>query len=191
MQKSEMKLLFYLLEDKENVNKPLRTISENTGMSLGSVQTKFHELAEAGYIVDTSKGKAVRKRRQLIERWARGYADGLKQKHLVCRFRFLAPSVREQWKDISLPQGTCWGGEPAAYLLTDYIRPERWDIYVPEKADVLISTGRMVPDGNGEIYVYKKFWLSEGVPPMVVYADLLALNEDRCLETADRIKELL
>lgn len=191
MQKSEMKLLFYLLEDRENVNKPFRTISEETGMSLGSVQTKYHELAEAGYIVDTSRGKALRKRQQLIERWARGYADGLRQKYLICRFRFLAPSVREQWKDIPLPLGTCWGGEPAACLLTDYIRPEQWTVYVPDKADALISTGRMVPDVEGEIYVYKKFWLSEGVPPMVVYADLLAMNEDRCNETADRLKELL
>ena len=191
MQKSEMKLLFYLLEDKENVNKPFRTISEETGMSLGPVQTKYHELAEAGYIVDTSRGKALRKRQQLIERWARGYADDLRQKYLTCRFRFLAPSVREQWKDIHLPQGICWGGEPAACLLTEYIRPEKWTVYVPDKADALISTGRMVPDENGEIYVYKKFWLSEGVPPIVVYADLLAMNEDRCTETADRIKELL
>lgn len=186
-----MKLLFYLLEDKENVNKPLRIISEDTGMSLGSVQTKYHELAEAGYIVDTSRGKALRKRQQLFECWARGYADGLRQKYLICRFRFLAPSVREQWKDIHLPQGICWGGEPAASLLTEYIRPGKWTVYVPDKADALISTGRMVPDENGEIYVYKKFWLSEGVPPMVVYADLLAMNEDRCTETADRIKELL
>lgn len=191
MQKSEMKLLFYLLEDKENVNKPFRTISEETGMSLGSVQTKYHELVEAGYIVDTSRGKAIRKRQQLIERWARGYADGLRRKYLICRFRFLAPSVREHWKDISLPQGIRWGGEPAACLLTEYIRPEKWTVYVPDKADPLISTGRMVPDENGEIYVYKKFWLSEGVHPMVVYADLLAMNEDRCTETAVRIKDLL
>lgn len=191
MQKSEMKLLFYLLENKENVNKPLRTISEETGMSLGSVQTKYHELTEAGYIVVTPKGKAIRKRQQLIDRWARGYADGLKQKYLICRFRFLAPSVRAQWKGISLPQGAYWGGEPAADILTNYIRPEKWTIYVDEKADSLISTGRMVPDKNGEIYVYKKFWLSEGINPIVVYADLIAMNEDRCRETADRIKEML
>ena len=186
-----MKLLFYLLENRENVNKPLRTISKETGMSLGSVQTKYHNLAEAGYIVDTSRGKTLRKRQQLIERWTRGYADGLKQKYLICIFRFLAPSIREQWKDISLPQGIYWGGEPAACLLTEYIRPEKWTVYVPEKADALISTGRMIPDKDGEIYVYKKFWLSEGVPPIVVYADLLAINDDRCMEAADRIKELL
>ncbi|MBQ0081542.1 MAG: hypothetical protein KBS95_08365 [Alistipes sp.] len=191
MQKSEMLLLFYLLEDKQNVNKPFRTISKETGMSLGSVQMKYHELVEAGYIVDASRGKVIRKRSQLIERWTRGYADGLRQKYLIFRFRFLAPSVREQWRDIHLPRGICWGGEPVACLLTEYIRPEKWTIYVPDKADALISTGRMVPDKNGEIYVYKKFWLSEGVPPMVVYADLLAMNEDRCTETADRIRELL
>lgn len=186
-----MKLLFYILENRENVNKPLRVISKDTGMSLGSVQAKFHELAEAGYIVDTSKGKAVRKRQQLIERLARGYADGLKQKYLINRFRFLAASVRENWKNIKLPQGINWGGEPAACLLTDYIRPERWDIYVPEKADNLISTGRMIPDKNGEIYVYRKFWLSEGIPPLVVYSDLIAMNEDRCKEAADKIMEIL
>ncbi|MBR0532375.1 MAG: hypothetical protein IJJ96_07185, partial [Bacteroidales bacterium] len=53
----------------------------------------------------------------------------------------------------------------------------------------LIKTARMIPDPEGDIFVYKKFWSTEGVPAVVVYADLLSIDDDRCREAAMRIKE--
>ena len=99
--------------------------------------------------------------------------------------------MREHWADILLPSQAWWGGEPAAFLRDGYLRPQKWDVYVEESADCLIATGRMIPDPEGEIYVYRKFWTGEDIPIIVVYADLLSTGDDRCTEAAGRIKALI
>ena len=191
MQKSEMRLVLFLLQDKANISKTYRQMAKETGLSLGSVQGVMSDLVEQGFVVETSKGRILRRRTFLIDRWAREYSEGRKKKQLICRFRFLADSVREHWTDILLPHQARWGGEPATFLIDGYLRPQRWDVYVAESADCLISTGRMIPDPEGEIYVYRKFWAGEDIPILVVYADLLSTGDDRCAEAADRIKTLI
>ena len=115
----------------------------------------------------------------------------MKPKLFIGRFTFISASVREQWQRLQLPDTLCWGGEPAAAIQDAYLQPERWDIYTAENADALIATGRMIPDPQGEIFVYKRFWQTEGMPPLLVYADLLSTEDDRCREAAERIKNLL
>lgn len=189
MQKTETKLLLYLLQCKENVNNGYRQIAKETGISLGSAQCYMSALEQKGYIVTTEHGRILRKREQLIEKWVRGYADGSKDKFYIGRFRFIASAVKMNWTSINLPEGTHWGGEAAAFLIDGFIQPERWDIYVKESADSLISTGRMVPDKNGEIFVFQQFWMGEDIPLQVVYADLVASCDDRCAEVAARIRK--
>ncbi len=191
MQKSEMRLVLFLLQDKTNISKTYRQMAKETGLSLGSVQGVMSDLAERGFVVETSAGRILRKRMFLIDRWARDYSEDRKKKQLICRFRFLAESVREHWADILLPSQARWGGEPAAFLRDGYLRPQKWDVYVEESADCLIATGRMIPDPEGEIYVYRKFWTGEDFPIIVVYADLLSTGDDRCTEAAGRIKALI
>jgi len=182
-------LFAYLIDNKENANKPLREIAMNTGLSLGTVQGKMAELSLRGYIVESNGRKVLRNRTRLIDRWAREYSDDNKQKQFVMRFRFLSPSIKENWQEINLGTNAFWGGEPGAFLLDGYLQPERWDIYVEEKADSLIKTAKMIPDPNGEIYVYRKFWNRDGIPPLVIYADLFVTGDDRCREAAIRLKE--
>lgn len=191
MQKAEMRLVLFLLQDRANISKTYRQMAKETGLSLGSVQGVMSGLTEQGLVVDTSKGRLLRKRFILIDRWAREYSEDRKKKQLICRFRFLAESIREHWTDIQMPSQARWGGEPAAFLMDGYLRPQRWDVYVEESADCLITTGRMIPDPEGEIYVYRKFWTGEDIPKLVVYADLLSIGDDRCVEAAGRIKTLI
>ena len=191
MQKSELTLVYYLLQDKHNTAKNFRQIAEETEMSLGSVQAKMQELTEKGYIALSDKGRVLRKRSQLIDWWARGYAESLKDKQLLMRFEFLTPTIRMAWKEITLPSCAQWSGEPATHRLGNYLSPERWDIYVENNANALISTGRMIPNAQGDIYVYRKFWKGDGMPTLVIYADLLATGDDRCKEVAERIKSLI
>ena len=103
MRKSEMRLVLFLLQDKTNISKTYRQMAKETGLSLGSVQGVMSDLAERGFVVETSAGRILRKRMFLIDRWARDYSEGRKKKQLICRFRFLAESVREHWADILLP----------------------------------------------------------------------------------------
>ena len=72
-----------------------------------------------------------------------------------------------------------------------YLQPAEWSIYAADNANALISTGRMIPNPQGEIAVYKRFWSTDEMPLLVVYADLLATEDDRCIEAANRIKPLL
>lgn len=191
MQKAEMKLVLFLLQDRANISKTYRQMAKEAGLSLGSVQGVMSELTEQGLVVDTSKGRLLRKRLSLIDRWAREYSEDRKKKQLICRFRFLAESIREHWADIQMPPQARWGGEPAVFLMDGYLRPQKWDVYVEESADCLIATGRMIPDPEGEIYVYRKFWTGEDIPKIVVYADLLSIGDDRCVEAAGRIRTLI
>ncbi|MBO4307864.1 MAG: winged helix-turn-helix transcriptional regulator [Bacteroidales bacterium] len=191
MQKTEAQIIFYLLQDKVNVGKTIREIATVAGVSVGTVHNTLTDLANRGYIVDGGKIRLLRKRQSLIDHWVRGYAETLKPRLFISRFTFLSPAVREQWQSIRLTETLSWGGEPAAALLDGYLRPERWDIYTADNANALIATGRMIPAPQGEIFVYKRFWQSEGTPLLVVYADLLATEDDRCREAAERIKSLL
>ena len=188
MQKTELLVTFFLLQSKENVNRTIRKIAAETGVSVGSVHSVLSKLTEQGYIVESGDRRLLRKRANLIERWAHGYADGLKNKLLINRFTFLTPQVREQWQAIMLPSNCHWGGEPAATLLNAYLQPGEWEVYVPDNANALITTGRMIPAPKGEIFVYKRFWSGDEMPLLVVYADLLATEDDRCREAAERLK---
>ena len=58
----------------------------------------------------------------------------------------------------------------------------------------LIVENRSVPDSNGDIEMLEAFWdfdyadfLPETVPTLLVYADLIASNAPRNLETAKMI----
>ena len=191
MQKTEAQIICYLLQDKVNVGKTIREIATAAGVSVGAAHSTLTDLTNRGYIVDDGKTRLLRKRQSLINHWARGYAESLKTKLFISRFTFLSHVVREQWQSIPLPETLSWGGEPAVALHDGYLKPERWDIYTADNADALIATGRMIPAPQGEIFVYKRFWQSEGTPLLVVYADLLATEDDRCCEAAERIKPLL
>ena len=45
MQKSEMRLVLFLLQDKTNISKTYRQMAKETGLSLGSVQGVMSDLA--------------------------------------------------------------------------------------------------------------------------------------------------
>lgn len=190
MRKSEWLIVFYILQDKQNINKNIRQLATELDLSVGSVHAAIKNLQDDGFVLDNHGLRMLRKRSTLIERWAKAYAQ-FKPKYLLSRFTFLNHQVREQWQNIVLPDTLSWGGEPAAYLLGGYLQPEQWDIYATDNANALIATGRMIPSAQGEIAVYKRFWQAESTPALVIYADLLATKDDRCREAAERIKPLI
>lgn len=191
MRKTELFVVFYLLQDKRNLNQNTRQMAANLYMSIGSVHNALQHLQDNGFLIENNGRRLLRKRTPLIDQWAQAYARTFKPKFLVSRFTFLAPQVRDQWQNIVLPDTLNWGGEPAAALRSHHLQPGRWDIYTADNANALIATGRMIPSSHGEIYVYKRFWQTQDTPLLVVYADLLATGDDRCREAAERIKPLI
>lgn len=65
MQKTEAQIIFYLLQNKENVGKTIREIATATGASVGSVHNTLADLTNRGYIVDDGKNRLLRKRQTI------------------------------------------------------------------------------------------------------------------------------
>lgn len=142
-------------------------------------------------ICDTKNGRIIKDKKQLLDLWVSNYNEVLKPKLLVGAMAFRTEANRNEWKNIALPKGMSWGGEPAANLTDGYLQPGLFDIYTEIPAAHLIRTGVVKQYANGEIHLYNKFWNWETdnrtVPAILIYADLMGSGNSRCLEAAQRI----
>ncbi|MFN0201526.1 MAG: type IV toxin-antitoxin system AbiEi family antitoxin [Bacteroidia bacterium] len=187
-------LMFYFLTQPDLLEKTYKEIAKTTNVSENVIRRKIKQLATVRGIDLSSKHLIMRE--MLEEEWFLAYEYKYKPKHFIGRFSFLNKARRENWKDIPLnTEKTVWGGEPAAHLLDGYLYPGEFILYTQESRGELIKNYAIIPNPNGEIRVYEKFW--EGIevynpkiaPLPVIYIDLLYGESGRCLEAAVRIKE--
>lgn len=191
--KKGLVVVYHLLIDESLLNAPYRTISEKTETSLDTVTKVLQSLRQQGFIVPVND-KTIRltDKKRLFEKWADAYEMRLKPHLLLGKFRFKNIDAQNNWKNIPLSKNSFWGGEPAADLLTNYLKPEIFTIYSTETRNELIKTYHFIPDANGNIEIYKPFeTISEGhkIAPLLVYADLLNTGDSRNFESAQKIKE--
>jgi len=196
--KTGLKVLFEFLIDKPLVNQPYRQIAEQTQTAVGNVTNIIQGMKQEGFILQQTKNEIVlTNKEELIEKWVEAYEYNLKPTLKIGTFRFVNPETNWQALNFNLPK-TQWGGEPAGDLLTNYLRPAELTLYTQETRNELIKNYKLIPDENGPITAFKKFWITERdttttttttttVPPLLVYADLMNTNEKRCRETAQKI----
>jgi hypothetical protein len=191
-----LQVVFQLLNNQALIEENYRVIADKTGTALGNVSNVFNGLKASGFIVmKNKKEKALINKKELLDKWLTAYQDVLKPAINLGKFRFTDQESYLNWKNLKLNTPlTQWGGEPAAETLTDYLRPAEYIIYTTEPKPELMKKYRLLPDENGDVVVYKKFWIGDQeesnlVPPLLVYADLMLKNEKRCQETARLIYE--
>ena len=175
-----------------NINQPYRQISNNTGLSLGTITNVVEELLYEKFVIKTSKGRILKNKRALLDTWQVHFNQTLKPKLLLKTMEFVDSDSRKDWELIALPDGVCWGGEGGAYLTSKYLIPEQFDIYTEGPSINLMMTRKMRFEENGSIHVYQKFWRSqhERVAPMIlIYADLMGSGNSRCIEAAQKLIE--
>jgi hypothetical protein len=196
--KTGLKVIFQLLIDKDIINLPYRDIAKQTEVGLGNINYVFNGLKEMNFLVLLNKDeKLLNNKQALIDKWITAYIEKLKPSLKLGTFRFLKEDDFIHWKKINLRnQQSWWGGEPAGDLFTNYLQPAELTIYTTESRNDIIKNYRLIPDDNGNVVVYKKFWNHYPVndnlaPPLVVYADLLQKNDRRCTETANKIYDEL
>lgn len=192
--KTGLKVLFLLLQEEGAVNFPYRILAQLTGTALGNIPNVLKGLQETGLLLKLNNREyKLKNKKDLLDKWMAAYAQVLKPTLEIGTFRFLKPEDFANWKNLPLKKNTSWwGGEPAAELLTGYLKPETLTIYTLESRHELIQQYRLLPDSNGKVKVYAKFWQSDAgnekvVPPLLVYTDLINTGDRRCLETADKI----
>lgn len=185
--KTGLKVLFYLLQHKEAIYLPQRELAELTDVALGNIPQVIDGLKETGYLMPLNNKTFVwENRKALFERWLVAYATVLRPKLVKERY-----ALKANWQDMEFQNHkTVWGGEPAADILTNHLRPEKFLVYTKEGRMELIKKYHLMPDKNGEIEVLEMFWKEnqgKTAPPLLVYADLMLEGGKRNKETAEKI----
>lgn len=190
--KTGLKVLFYLLNDPRRLNLTYRDIADGAGVALGNINLVLSGLKESGFLFQLDKKSiAFQHEMELLNRWISGYRETLKPALYMGNFRM--PKNVTDWKNLQLPNGTIWGGEPAADILTNNLNPEILTIYTQQPKSELIKTLKLAPDPNGNIQVHQKFWNNgtsemQIAPTVLIYTDLVLTNDPRCIEIAESIK---
>lgn len=195
-----LKFLFTVLRYPELLNKPYRQLAEEAGIALGNIGGYLEELRNEGFlrkgIINNEKADFIENKIRLTQRWAEAYRNNLRPKEWIGNFRFMNPDDMKNWEQME-PNGFKWGGENAAALLTGFLHPEKFTMYITKGRLELIRALKLIPDRNGNIELLQQFWPDDNheynqrpktVPPLLIYADLSTNYDSRNIETAERIK---
>ncbi|OFX21044.1 MAG: hypothetical protein A2033_10480 [Bacteroidetes bacterium GWA2_31_9] len=192
--KTGLKVSYNLLINPELLNTPYRNIAREADVALDTINKTFTALKELGYIINlTPKTYILANKKKLFEQWVNEYENKLKPTLFIGMFRYPKNEDIKKWKDFNFnDDNTFWGGEPAAGILTKYLYPEIFTIYTTLTKTELIKKYKLIPDANGNVIIYRKFWNTNTDNPKVaqielIYADLINTTQGRNIETANII----
>lgn len=195
--KTGLKVIFQFLIQEDFINATYRQIAEKADVALGNINYVIQGLRDQGFVKNRDKEHLmIVNKPELIERWVTAYAERLRPALNLGTFRFLQPDTGLNWKEIVFKKkDTLWGGEPAGDVLTHFLQPQNWIIYTAEQKNDLIKNYRLVPDPEGNVQAFRRFWTTPAgetekmgvVHPLLVYADLINTGDPRNIEVAQRI----
>ena len=189
-QPAGLQVLFALLALPGLANRPYREIAAAAGTAHGTVGGVMAELQALGHLGGTGGRRRLIDGERLLDRWVEAYARTLRPRLLLGRFRGDLPALqaRAGW-----PHGVLIGGELAAARLTRHLRPGTATLYAAVIEPKLVVELRLGAQPDGNVELRRRFWDFKGeaplmTPTLLVYADLLAIGEARCLETAEILR---
>ncbi len=190
-----LRIVFALLVDPSLVDRPYRDMAVAAGVALGTVGGCIQELKAAGYLLNLGpRQHRLANTETLLKRWVEAYPEQLRPK--LVRDRFAADRP-DWWKRFDIASiGGAWGGEIAAARLIGSLKPAKVTVYTEAPFGVMVFQNRLRKEPDGDVEILTPFWhcdheLSQKglVPPLLVYADLLASGDPRNIETAEEIHE--
>lgn len=193
--KTGLKTVFYLLLNPNAIAYTYRTLAGVTNVALGNVKHIIDGLKDAGYVLNKDEKKLIlTNKRELLERWIDGYKETLKPSLEIGKYKHNEQIEKDIEYNFNDNQITI-GGEYAAELVTEYLKAAQFTLYTDmPKLDTMRAL-KLIPDNNGSLVIYKKFWKNEFfniknlnlAPLLLIYADLMITNDPRCKETALKI----
>jgi len=187
---SGLQVLFALLCKPDLADRPYREIARQAGVAHGTVGWVMAELPELGFVAEYRKRRILVNYETLLTQWAEGYARTLRPKLQIAQYQ--APRI-DWWKDLDTTQfDYVLGGEPAGARMTGHLRPARITLYGHKTNKKFMTRFALHPAVDGNVELLERFWnFTEDpagmAPAPLVYADLLAEGDTRCIETADLI----
>ncbi len=196
-----LRVIFAMLCHPELINAPYREITTAAGVALGAIGGVFNDLETRGHATGGGGlgGRRLLERKRLIDEWVTNYPIKLRPKLNPRRFHAPEP---DWWRGLDITRyGAQWGGEVAADKLTQYLKPKAITIYMRpvdarENLMNLVAKNKLRAAQDGEVEILQAFWdfppdeaLPDTVPPLLVYADLMATMDPRNFEAARLIYE--
>ncbi len=187
-----LQVTFALLCRPDLVPANYREIARAARVALGTVGPVIKDLAARG-LVRVARGGARRilNPRRFLEEWVTHYHTTLRARLNPRRFDGDTGALEKA--DLRA-YDAYWGGEAAADKLTHMLKPATFTIYARGPMAPLVGGQRLRAHPGGRIEVIDVFWnfprepdYPDLVPPPLVYADLLATQEGRNIETAKLI----
>ena len=194
--KTGLKAIYLFLTNENNINDTYRELARNANIAIGNMKLIREGLINEGFALwQNDKELKLTNKKELLQKWITAYNDNLKPALYMGKFKFNKETDFIHWKNLNLDKTmTKWGGEAAGNIYTNYLQPELLTLYTNENKANLIRAYKLLPDPEGNVIVYERFWNDKQpnknvVPPIIAYADLLATGNRRCMETAQKIYE--
>lgn len=184
-----IKVLFSLLSLKDFQVPSVRELAAMSGASTGTVKHVEDVLQANDYIFTSGKNKFIKDKGRLLDDWVALYNKQQRAGLQIGRASWIKPN--KEWQAFELPDGMMWGGDAGAYLMNGYMTPADFCIYSAFPVWEIVKTGSMIPNKDGDVIFYQKFWkepLTELGKAIICYADLINRNNSRCLEAAKMIR---
>lgn len=188
-----LQVLFALLCAPQRTALPYREIAKLAGVAHGTVGWVMAELPRLGFLATVGpNGRRLVNAEALLAQWVEAYARTLRPKIVLGRYR--AESLEWATTNNALLYHLALGGEPGAAQLTQHLRPGTATFYGNRIDPRLLIEQRLHPNAEGNVEILRRFWAFEDekpglVPTLLIYADLLAIGDARCLETAKLLYE--
>jgi len=193
-QASGLQVLFALICNPEWVDLPYREIARHAKVAHGTVGWVMTELPKLGFVAEFRGERRLMQRERLLQQWAEFYPRVLRPRLALGRYR---ADTLEWWNTIDPTKyGAVLGGEPAGGRITRYLRPGTATFYAEKVDPRLLIDLRLRQDEGGNVEIFRRFWdfATDDVavaPAPLVYADLMATGDGRCIETAKLVFEQL
>jgi len=189
-QATGLQVLFALLARPELVERPYREIATAAGVAHGTVGWVMAELPGLGYVAKVGGRRRLVDAERLLDHWTEAFARTLRPKLLLGRYRGDLGALQ---KATPWPAGVLIGGELAAARLTRHLRPGTATFYTQAVDPKALLKLVLKADTGGNVDFRRRFWNfpaeeAQLTPNLLVYADLLAIGDARCLETAQLLR---
>ena len=182
-----LQVIFALLCNPGKVDRPYREIAKLAGVAHGTVGLVMTELPKLGFVAEVDQKRRLLQPERLLQQWVEAYARTLKPKLVLGRYK---TETLDWWKTIDPTKyGLKMGGEGAAARITRHLRPGTLTFFGPKAEPRFLLDQHLKTDPTGEVEILRRFWQFGNpepalAPALLVYADLLAIGDARCLETA-------
>lgn len=179
------------------------------GITSETLKNTLEKLEKLDYIKRTHKGYEIIDYVKLFERWELGYAEILHSKLLIEKFRYIGSrnfsDIEDKLKLNAHKRNYLIGGELAASIMTQYLRPVGAILYISKTFNYLELAVdiRLKPDPDGNIEFHQIFDTQHDlfalpdlfpkgefnnlIHPLLVHAELVRTGDSRLRETAKLI----